>query len=343
MFDSILEDIASLTHHQSIERSLQVVARLIEREQADQGFDRLDWKIIASTLEDLEKGLAIFADYRHIRKLTIFGSARTPEDDPNYQLAYQLAQHLQQLGFMVITGAGGGIMEAGNAGAGNNRSFGLNVHLPFEQVANRFIQDNDKLIPFRFFFTRKMFFLRESDAIAFFPGGFGTQDESFETLTLAQTGRFGPAPIVLMEAEGGTYWQDWNEYIHKHLKGSNLISANDPDIYKLFHNVEDACNYVRNFYQVYHSCRYVGDQLIIRLNEEISDQQLEEINEDFQDIIVKGKIEKTVPHPKERVEESLHLPRLIFHFNQRLMGRLYHLIDRLNRFSSQLDSYSAKK
>ena len=198
---------------------------------ASSEIDRLDWKILSASLADMERGLKLFHTYRHVRKITIFGSARTPSDSPEYQMAANFARYVTNLGFMVMTGGGGGIMQAGNEGAGRENSFGLNIQLPFEQEANPFIQGDSKLINFKYFFTRKLFLLKESDAIALFPGGFGTQDEAFECMTLSQTGKFGPVPLVLIDPPGGDYWQAWSNYIHEHLLQKGLISPEDPSLY----------------------------------------------------------------------------------------------------------------
>ena len=188
----LVKKLPNLKHEKWISRSLSTIMRM-----AGEELDRLDWKILSASLHDMEKGFEVFYPYRHVRKITIFGSARTPEDAREYQMAVDFARRVSELGFMVMTGAGGGIMQAGNEGARMEKSFGLNVQLPFEEGSNRFIEGDRKLINFKYFFTRKLFFLRESDALALFPGGFGTLDEAFETLTLTQTGKYGPAPIVL--------------------------------------------------------------------------------------------------------------------------------------------------
>jgi len=201
---TLINQLPSLEHGKWIQRALAVLVRLSGEE-----IERLDWKIVSASLQDMERAFKVFYPYRHVRKVTIFGSARLSSDSPEYRMALDFARYITQQGYMVMTGAGGGIMEAGNEGAGAEKSFGLNIELPFEQGANPFIQGDPKLIPFKYFFTRKLFFLRESDAIALFPGGFGTQDEALECLTLCQTGRYGPIPVVLIDHPGGTYWHAW--------------------------------------------------------------------------------------------------------------------------------------
>ena len=313
-------------HQKLIQRALDAILRMSEEE-----LERLDWKILSSSLEDLEKGFTTFFPYRHIRKISIFGSARIAPDTSEYKMAVQFARKITALGFMVITGAGGGIMAAGNEGAGADRSFGLNIQLPFEQNSNNFIDDDPKLIKFKYFFTRKLFFLRESDAIALFPGGFGTQDEAFETLTLCQTGKYGPAPLVLIDRPGGDYWQTWNDYICQHLVTKGLVSIDDPNLYTVTDNIDVACQTIRNFYRVYHSSRYVGDRFVIRTKCELSDSTVEKLNTEFQDIVTHGIITKSQALPQERDKAIADLPRLIFYFNQKNWGRLYQMIETINQ------------
>lgn len=317
----------AIAHSQWVQRALAVLVRLTGEE-----VDRLDWKILTAALEDLEEAFQIFYSYRHIRKVSIFGSARTPPSDPEYHLAVDFADRIVKQGFMVITGAGGGIMEAANKGAGREQSFGLNIQLPFEQGANRFISDDAKLINFKYFFTRKLFFLRESDAIAVFPGGFGTLDEVFEALTLSQTGRYGPVPLVLLEAPGLSYWEEWNDYICDHLVNRGLVSPDDYSLYTITHDIDVACQTISDFYRVYHSSRYVGQKFVIRLNGELSDRAVEQLNNEFSDILVQGKIEKTKALPQESKDDTIDLPRLVFEYNQRDSARLTQMIRKINQF-----------
>ncbi len=325
----LIENLPNIKHGKLIQRALSVLVRI-----AGEELDRLDWKILTSSLEDLEQGFQKFYPYRHIRKITIFGSARISPNSGEYRLAVEFAQRITQLGFMVLTGAGGGIMQAGNEGAGRENSFGLNIQLPFEQGSNEFISGDPKLINFKYFFTRKLFFLRESDAIALFPGGFGTQDEAFETLTLCQTGRYGPVPLVLIDEPGGNYWQSWNSYVHNTLIARGLVSPEDPSLYTITDDLEVACGVIRDFYRVYHSSRYVDKQFVMRLNSELSDEVVEELNQEFSDILLEGKIEKTTALPQETGDETVHLPRLILYFDQKSLGRLYQMIGKINNLGS---------
>jgi uncharacterized protein (TIGR00730 family) len=326
---TLIEQLPSLEHQKWIERALSVIRRLSEQE-----IERLDWKILTASMEDMERAFQIFYPYRHVRKVTIFGSARIAESTAEYKLAVEFARYLAEEGFMVMTGAGGGIMQAGNEGAGAENSFGLNIRLPFEQGSNPFIEGNPKLIDFKYFFTRKLFFLRESDAIALFPGGFGTQDEAFECLTLCQTGRSGPVPLVLIDRAGGSYWHEWDAYIRNNLIERGLVSPEDSSLYTITDNLEVAYEAINSFYRIYHSSRYVGEQLVIRLKTQISDADVEELNEKFSDIVVKGKIEKSQVLPQEIADETAELPRLILYFNRRDSGRLYQLLAIINQMGA---------
>ncbi|MGQ4645744.1 LOG family protein [Lyngbya aestuarii] len=324
----LINQLPHLEHGKWIQRALAVLLRLTGEE-----IERLDWKILTASLEDMERAFQVFYPYRHIRKVTIFGSARITSDTPEYRLAAEFAHHLTQHGFMVMTGAGGGIMEAGNVGAGQENSFGLNIQLPFEGT-NSFIEGDPKLINFKYFFTRKLFFLKETDAIALFPGGFGTQDEAFECLTLCQTGRSGPVPLVLIDKAGGSYWQEWDAYIHKHLIQPGLVSKSDANLYTITDSLDVAYEAINSFYRVYHSSRYVGEQFVIRLKSELLDADVEQLNRDFSDILVRGRIEKSQILPEETADETSELPRLIFHFNRRDLGRLYQLIADINQMGA---------
>lgn len=326
---SLIDRLPNDQYAKWIELSLRTIVRLAGKE-----IDRLDWKILSASLQDMERAFQVFYPYRHVRKITIFGSARVPETSPEYKMAVEFARYVTREGFMIMTGAGGGIMQAGNEGAGADSSFGLNIYLPFEQGANPYINDDSKLIEFKYFFTRKLFFLRESDAVALFPGGFGTQDEAFECITLSQTGRFGPVPVILIDPPGGDYWQDWNAFVNKQLVRRGLVSPADTSIYTITDNLDVACEAIKNFYRVYHSSRYVEDRFVIRLKCELSDEAVEQLNENFSDILVKGKIEKSRALPKESGDETFDLPRLILYFNQRDLGRLYQLIAAINQLGA---------
>ncbi|MBW4555538.1 MAG: LOG family protein [Trichormus sp. ATA11-4-KO1] len=325
----LIDRLPTLKNRQLIQQALATIVRLAESE-----VDRLDWKILSAALADMERGFQLFYDYRHVRKVTIFGSARLSPETPEYLMALEFARAVTQLGFMVMTGGGGGIMQAGHEGAGRDNSFGLNIQLPFEQQANPFIEGDPKLIHFKYFFTRKLFLLKESDAVALFPGGFGTQDEAFECMTLSQTGKFGPVPVVLIDHPGGDYWWSWSKYIDQQLVQKGLVSPEDPSLYTVTDNLEVACNAITGFYRVYHSSRYVGEQLVIRLSSELSDAEVEKLNANFSDILVKGRIEKSQTLPQENNDETVELPRLVLYFNQRDLGRLYQMIAAINQMGT---------
>ena len=293
--------------------------------------NRGDIKLIDKSFKELRYALKIFAPYRDVRKVSLFGSARTLEDHADYSQAAAFARRMAADGWMVITGAGGGIMAAGHGGAGADPSFGLAIRLPFEQLTNPFIAHDPKLINFKYFFTRKLMFVRSSNAIALFPGGFGTMDEGFEVLTLVQTGKSVPMPIVFIDAPGSSYWAKWQEYVEKQLLARGLISPNDLHLYKITSDVEEAVHEVRHFYSNYHSLRYVREELVLRLNRRPTDAQLAKIRQDFADITTRGTFRVSEALPVEKDEPKLaSLPRLVFTFNRRDHGRLRMLIDHLN-------------
>jgi uncharacterized protein (TIGR00730 family) len=293
--------------------------------------NRGDIKLINKSFKELRYALKVFAPYRDVHKVSIFGSARTDENHSDYTQAAEFARKMAAAGWMVITGAGGGIMAAGHGGAGADPSFGLAIRLPFEQKTNPFIADDPKLINFKYFFTRKLMFLRSSHAIALFPGGFGTMDEGFEVLTLVQTGKSVPIPIVLVDSPGQGFWDAWQRYIKEHLLKLGLISPQDLHLYKITDNVDDAVKEVTRFYRNYHSVRYTRDQIVIRLHHAPTSRHLDEIRRQFADINIDGDFRLTHALPVERDEPALKdLPRLVFAFNRKDHGKLRQLIDYLN-------------
>ena len=290
---------------------------------------RGDLKLLNSALKEMRKAFQVFAPFEHIRKVSCFGSARTGPEEADWQQAYQFAEKIVANGWMVITGAGDGIMAAAQGGAGRERSFGVNIRLPFEQSANQVIAGDQKLINFRYFFTRKVTFVKESHAIVLFPGGFGTHDEGFESLTLIQTGKSEIVPLVFVDEPGGSYWQDWHEYVGNHLGNRGLISPEDQDLYKVTDDVDVAVQEILNFYSNYHSSRYVKGRLVLRVRKQPTKEQLEQFNQDYADILTRGRIEVGSPLPEENGNFS-ELPRVILPFNRKSTGRLRHLIDDLN-------------
>ena len=293
--------------------------------------DTGDARVIQTALRELRYAFRLFAPYARVRKVTIFGSARTQSDQVEYQQAVDFGRKIAKAGFMVITGAGPGIMQAGHEGAGSEKSFGVNIRLPWEQSANAVIREDKKLATFKYFFTRKLIFIRHSDAIVLFPGGFGTLDEGYEALTLMQTGKSQLMPLVLVDSPGGTYWKTWDKNIREHLLRNQLISPDDLNLYRITDNTDEAVKIITRFYRNYQSTRFVKDLLVIRLKNAPSDSALAALNEDFADII-NGEPIQCIKPTLEEVEgsDSLDLARIAFGFNRHDYGRLRQLIDVLN-------------
>ncbi|MCP5535916.1 MAG: LOG family protein [Akkermansiaceae bacterium] len=290
-----------------------------------------DFKMMNRALKEMRIANEVFYPYRNCRKVSVFGSARTDPEEPEYKAAVEFSSKMRDAGFMTITGAGPGIMAAGNEGAGREDSFGLNITLPFEAAANAFIAGDEKLVDFNFFFTRKLSFVKEGDAVAAFPGGFGTMDEIFETLTLIQTGKVAIYPLVLVDAKGGTYWKFWQQFVIEHLSRLRLISDSDFALYKVTDDVDEAVEEVTRFYSNFHSYRYVGDRLVIRMQKELKEGHINKLRRDFGDILKSGDFIQGAPLPAEEDEPQLDaLPRLIFRHRRRNFGRLRQLIDAIN-------------
>ena len=299
---------------------------------ARDGAARGDLKILSRALRELRYAFKVFTPYRRHRKVTVFGSARTPPDHPVYQHAAAFAKKMAACDWMVLTGAGGGIMEAANAGAGRELSMGVNIMLPFEQEANPYIKDDPKLVHLKYFFTRKLLFIKEVHAVALFPGGFGTQDEGFEVLTLVQTGKRDLMPLVFVDQPGGTYWSGWQEFIEDQLEASGLISPEDKSLYKITTSLDEAVEEIMTFYRVYNSMRYVRGRLVLRLHAEPDDQLMQRLNDEFHSICASGKIEKVPTHRFEAEDAHLaDLPRIALNFDRRHSGRLRQLVDLLNQ------------
>jgi hypothetical protein len=288
-----------------------------------------DIKLTNSAIKELRHAFRVFAPYKHVRKVAVFGSARTPHDHPDWKQAHAFAERMVATGWMAITGAGDGIMGAAQGGAGADKSFGVNIRLPFEQHANPVIAQDRKLIHFRYFFTRKVMFVKEAHAIALFPGGFGTHDEAFEALTLIQTGKSEILPVVFIDAPGGSYWKEWGDYVEEHLHGRGLISDEDLSLFKITDSVDEGVREILNFYSNYHSSRYVRDLLVLRVRHAPGPAELEALNQEFRPLLSKGAIEVGGPLPEERGEVD-HCTRVILHFDRRSVARLRLLIDRLN-------------
>ncbi len=290
-----------------------------------------DLKLAVRSLKEMRAGFELFAPYRHIPKVATFGSARTQENDAIFRTAQSFAKAMADAGYMVITGAGGGIMEACQRGAGRERGFGVNIRLPFEQDANPTIHGDTKLLLFNYFFTRKLFFIKETNAVALFPGGFGTLDEGFEVLTLLQTGKCQPMPLVLLDQPRGTYWKTWQHYVQDHLLRRGMVSPTDLALYKVTDSCEDAVREITTYYRVYHSARYVKDLLVLRLKRPLPPEYVAALAREFADIAGDAAIESIAAFPVERDDPStLTLPRLAFRFDRQNFGRLRMLIDRIN-------------
>ena len=294
--------------------------------------DSGDVRVIQTALRELRYAFKLFAPYAYVRKVAMFCSARTQPARQEYQQAFEFGRKVAAAGFMVITGAGPGIMQAGHEGAGPEMSFGASIRLPWEQSANPVIREDKKLVTFKYFFTRKLIFIRHSDAIALFPGGFGTMDEGYEALTLMQTGKSQLMPLVLIDRPGGTYWKTWDKQVREHLLRDELISPDDLNLYQITDDTDQAVKIITRFYRNFHSTRFVKDLFVIRLQHAPSDSALEAMNEDFADINTGPPIRRIEPTPEEREDtEHLELPRIAFKFNRRDYGRLRQLVDVLNQ------------
>jgi uncharacterized protein (TIGR00730 family) len=308
------------------------------KESADKlamdGSSRGDLKLVSRALRELRYAFKVFSPYRTRRKVTIFGSARTKESDPAYQQAVLLGKMMAERDWLVVTGAASGIMEAGHRGAGRDKSMGLNILLPFEQEANPIIAGDSKLVHMKYFFTRKLMFVKECDAVVCLPGGFGTLDEALEVLTLLQTGKRDMVPVVLLNAPGGRYWDALNDFLLEHLLGSGMISPEDRYFYKVTDSCQEAVDEVMGFFRVYHSMRYVKSKLVLRLQSALTPEFLAEVNECYSDILTHGQFEQSGPLREEKDEPELtDLPRLVFAFDRRSLGRLRRLIDSINHGS----------
>lgn len=298
---------------------------------ARSAIETADFKLFNRALKEMRMAAEAFSPWKDFRKVSVFGSARTKSDDPDYRAAVEFSRRMRDVGFMTITGAGPGIMAAGNEGAGKDDSFGLNIVLPFEAMPNEFIAGDEKLVEFNYFFTRKLSFVKESDGTAGFPGGFGTMDEVFEALTLIQTGKAQVYPVVLLERKGGKYWKYWESFIEQHLLGAGLISEADLSLFKVTDDVEEAVAEIAGFYRVFHSYRYVGDKLVMRLNHKLETGEVERLGRDFADVVKAGGMEQRAALEEEADEEKIaQLSRLVFRHRRSNFGRLRELIDAVN-------------
>lgn len=323
--NNFLADFARSDNADLLAEMMVTISRL-----AGDSVSRGDLKILNTALKELRYAFKMFTPFADTPKVSIFGSARTPEDHPQYLEAQKFAELIQREGWMVITGAGDGIMRAGHHGATRESSFGVAISLPFEQAVNNIITGDPKLVLFKYFFTRKLVFVKEARAIVLFPGGFGTQDEGFEGLTLVQTNKSSPIPIVLCDEPGGTYWQHWRTYVKAELLGNHMIDPADMNLFYVTDRAEDAVAEILRFYRRFHSARNVGDRMVIRLNAPLSEELLELVNERFSGILSGGKFEQW-ERPLEAENGALpDKARLVFAFDQRSAGKLRLLINTIN-------------
>ena len=326
LIDALVAGGASRTQRRLYRSMLTTVANL-----AAEDTEVIDLKVADAALAEMAEAFRVFRPFRHQLKVTIFGSARTQPDHPAYRATETLASSLAANDWMVVTGAGPGIMAAGMEGAGRDRSIGVNIRLPFEQGANPFIAQDPKLVEMRYFFTRKLMLIKESDGYVVMPGGFGTLDEGYELLTLLQTGKAEPAPVVMLDVPGGTYWDEWLAFLTDQVEPRGLISPEDRSLFTVTDDVSAAVEEILGFYRNYQSCRWVGDLLVIRLLNEPDKAQLAELNRRFADILVSGVIRQSNPLPPERADhDHLDLPRLALRFDKMHYGRLRQFIDALN-------------
>lgn len=324
----LFDDTETQSARETYARELIETAVKLLRDDTETG----ELKLLNAAIRELRYALKVFAPYRGVRKVACFGSARTPPDSPAYRTATEFSRRIADEGFMVVTGAGGGIMEACQHGAGRERSFGVNIRLPFEQEPNPVIAGDAKLVTFRYFFTRKLMFVKEADAVALFPGGFGTLDEAFETITLLQTGKSQPMPVVLVEERKGRYWHSWQRYVEEHLLRLELISPQDFALFRVTTSVDEAVDEIVRFYAVYHSSRYVDGTFVVRMRKRLDPALVRDLASEFAALVGPGGIEQRGAFAIEREQEPdlNDLPRLVFERDSKRAGDLRRLIDRIN-------------
>jgi uncharacterized protein (TIGR00730 family) len=331
--DSLDAEVAALVDRVSDPHDADLIFELVAsalrlaRDSADRG----DLKIANAALKEMRHAFHVFAPYRAARKVAIFGSARTQPEDPLYRQTRDLAAAMAKLDWMVVTGAGPGIMEAGIEGAGPDNAFGVSILLPFETTTSQFLADDPKLINFRYFFTRKLEFIKESDAFVLLPGGYGTLDEAFELLTLLQTGKAQSAPVIMLDVPGGTYWQHWGTFVERELERPGYVSSEDDHLFCVTDSVDTTVDEIIGFYRNYHSQRFVKGRLVLRMHHAPSPEELAALNRDFADIVVRGEIEQIAATPDEVADDDhADLARIAFRFDRHRWSRLRMLIDRLN-------------
>ncbi len=295
-----------------------------------------DLKLFNRALKELRYAAKVFQPYAERRKVAVFGSARLSPETAEYKMAEDLGRKVVEKGFMVITGGGDGIMGAAQKGAGRDNSFGLNIRLPFEQRANETIHGDKKLINFNYFFTRKVNFVKETDAFVLFAGGFGTQDEGFECLTLMQTGKTKITPLVFIDTPDGRYWETWEFFIKNDLLRMKLISPTDFHLFKIFHNNEEAIEHILHFYSNFESYRWVREKMVIRIKRRLTPRSVEMLNDQFASILISGRIEQGEPLEEEAEEKDIaHFPRLVLTPRKSDFGMLRLLIDTINNSETE--------
>jgi uncharacterized protein (TIGR00730 family) len=327
IIEGLLDMLPAITHRDIVREMFLTALKAGMESDA-----RADLKLMNTTLKEMRYTTKVFASYRGIRKVTVFGSARTRPEEPPYRLAFELGRCLAERGHMVITGGGAGIMQAANEGAGPEHSFGVKIKLPFEANANHVLTDNSRLINYKYFFNRKVAFIKEADAVVLLPGGFGTLDEAMEIITLIQTGKCPPLPLLFLEPPAGTYWSSKIEFLRRELLHYGYIDPADLDLFRIVKSAKAAIEEIDLFYRRYHSLRYVGERLVIRLQEALPAERVAWLQSEYSDLLLpQGRITTAVALPEEANETHLRdLPRLVVDFNRRDFGRLRHLIDAIN-------------
>jgi uncharacterized protein (TIGR00730 family) len=327
------QDVAALVERVSDPADADLIFELVASalRLAHDGADRGDLKIANAALKEMRHAFHVFAPYRAARKVAIFGSARTEAESPLYVQTRDVAAAMAALDWMVVTGAGPGIMEAGIEGAGADNAFGVSILLPFETTTSQFLVDDPKLVNFRYFFTRKLEFIKESDAFVLLPGGYGTLDEAFELLTLLQTGKAQSAPVIMLDVPGGTYWQHWGTFVERELERPGYVSLEDNRLFCVTDSIETAVDEIVGFYTNYHSQRFVKGRLVLRMHHAPTPDELASLNREFADIVTRGQIEVIGPTPDEIADDDhVDLERIVFRFDRHGWARLRMLVDRLN-------------
>ena len=330
--DDIIDDLLRRTdvHHPEMIRQM-ILGALKSGQENDYLADQ---KLIRTTMKEMRFTNKVFAPYRHRKKVSIFGSARTKPEEPIYQKCVTFARLLAESGYMVITGGGPGIMLAGNEGAGEANSFAVNIELPFEQHMNPVMEGSDKIINYKYFFNRKVAFLKEADAVVLFPGGFGTLDEGMEVMTLVQTGKNPPIPLIMIDDDNGGYWDKFFDFVRDALLKRELISFEDFALFTITKDPVEAVNYINEFYRNYHSMRFVKDKLVVRLNKALDTDHLQVLRSEFSEVLAPGgsmRLSNALPEEHDQ-PDLLHMPRLVMEFNRRSYGLLKALIRRINSF-----------